>query len=163
MPFNPPSADLPLKPVRLPASATLMLPRWGLILLCLMYILPGLIGRDPWKYDDAASFGVMWTMAHGGLSDWLWPNIVGEPMAQEGPFAFWLGAICIKLFGWILGDALAARIAPLSFFFLDAEEEATDTIDRAISNYTQLLGKLPLRHLPAIDDFERARRVKINS
>jgi len=45
----------------------------------------------------------------------------------------------------------------------DAEEEATDTIDRAISNYTQLLGKLPLRHLPAIDDFERARRVKINS
>jgi len=120
MPFNPPSADLPLKPVRLPASATLMLPRWGLILLCLMYILPGLIGRDPWKYDDAASFGVMWTMAHGGLSDWLWPNIVGEPMAQEGPFAFWLGAICIKLFGWILGDALAARIAPLSFFFLGA-------------------------------------------
>lgn len=97
-----------------------MLPRWGLILLCLLYILPGLIGRDPWKSDDAAGFGIMWTMARGGLDDWLWPHIVGLPMAQEGPLTFWLGAICIKLFGWLLGDALAARIAPLCFFMLGA-------------------------------------------
>ena len=30
------------------------LPRWGLWLLCLLYIVPGLIGRDPWRFDDAA-------------------------------------------------------------------------------------------------------------
>jgi hypothetical protein len=53
-----------MKPVRLPAAATLALPRWALFALGLLYILPGLIGRDPWK-DDAASFGIMWTMAHG--------------------------------------------------------------------------------------------------
>ena len=83
-----------MKPVRLPAAATLALPRWALYALGLLYILPGLIGRDPWK-DDAASFGIMWTMAHGGLDDWLYPNIAGLAAAGEGPLAFWLGALCI--------------------------------------------------------------------
>jgi 4-amino-4-deoxy-L-arabinose transferase-like glycosyltransferase len=109
-----------MKPVRLPAAATNLLPRWGLFALCLLYILPGLIGRDPWKNDDAASFGIMWTMAHGGLHDWLWPNIVGLPMPYESPLAFWLGAICIKLFGWLLGDPMAARISSICFFLMGA-------------------------------------------
>jgi 4-amino-4-deoxy-L-arabinose transferase-like glycosyltransferase len=107
-----------MKPVRLPASATHVLPRWVLFALCLLYIVPGLIGRDPWKTEDAASFGVMWTMAHGGLSDWLYPNIVGLPMPEKGPLAYWLGAIAIKLFGWLLGDALAARVATVVFFLI---------------------------------------------
>jgi 4-amino-4-deoxy-L-arabinose transferase-like glycosyltransferase len=107
-----------MKPVRLPASATLALPRWGLLALCLLYILPGLIGRDPWKNDDAMSFGVMWTMAHGDLSDWLWPHIVGLPMPEQGPLAFWIGALCIKLFGELLGEPLAARVASVIFFLL---------------------------------------------
>jgi len=107
-----------MKPVRLPASATHALPRWALFALCLLYILPGLIGRDPWKPDDAAGFGIMWTMANGSLVDWLSPHIVGLAMPYEGPLAFWLGAICIKLFGWLLGDPLAARIAPICFFLL---------------------------------------------
>ncbi|MEN3296061.1 MAG: hypothetical protein V7642_5314 [Burkholderiales bacterium] len=107
-----------MKPVRLPASATHALPRWVLFALCLLYIVPGLIGRDPWKADDAASFGVMWTMAHGSLNDWLWPHIVGLPMPEKGPLAYWMGAIGIKLFGWLLGDALAARVATLVFFVI---------------------------------------------
>jgi 4-amino-4-deoxy-L-arabinose transferase-like glycosyltransferase len=111
-------AAIQMKPVRLPAAATIELPRLGLFALCLLYILPGLIGRDPWKSDDAAGFGIMWTMAHGGLNDWLWPHIVGLPMPEHGPLAFWIGAICIKLFGWLLGDALAARVAPVGFFLL---------------------------------------------
>src|SRR5476649_783220 len=98
-----------MKPVRLPAAATLALPRWALFALGLLYILPGLIGREPWKNDDAASFGIMWTMAHGGLNDWLWPNIAGMSMPEEGPLAFWLGAIFIKLFGWIDGEVFGAR------------------------------------------------------
>ncbi|CAN5166333.1 hypothetical protein BH11PSE11_BH11PSE11_18170 [soil metagenome] len=110
-----------MKPVRLPASATNALPRWGMIALCLLYILPGLVGRDPWKSNsDASGFGIMWTMAHGGLNDWLWPHIAGLPMAQEGPLAYWLGALCIQAFGWLLGDAMAARIAPFGFFLLGA-------------------------------------------
>ncbi|MFZ6759127.1 ArnT family glycosyltransferase [Undibacterium sp. Ji50W] len=106
-----------MKPVRLPAAATVALPRWGIFALCLLYILPGLIGRDPWKGDDAAGFGIMWTMVHGTLADWLWPHIVGLPMPEEGPLAFWLGAICIKLFGWLVGEPMAARLST-GFFFL---------------------------------------------
>jgi 4-amino-4-deoxy-L-arabinose transferase-like glycosyltransferase len=109
-----------MKPVRLPASATLALPRWGLISLCLLYILPGLVRRDPWKNDDAAGFGIMWTMANGGLRDWLSPHIVGLPVPEEGPLAFWIGAIFIKLFGGLLGDALAARISTIAFFLIGA-------------------------------------------
>jgi 4-amino-4-deoxy-L-arabinose transferase-like glycosyltransferase len=82
-----------------------------------LYILPGLIGRDPWK-DDAGSFGIMWTMAHGGIRDWLLPNIAGLPAPEEGPLAFWLGALCIKLFGWLVGDVLGARISTIGVFVL---------------------------------------------
>jgi 4-amino-4-deoxy-L-arabinose transferase-like glycosyltransferase len=109
-----------MKPVRLPASATHALPRWGLIALCLLYILPGLIRRDPWKSDDAAGFGIMWTMARGSWQDWLLPHIAGLPAPAEGPLAFWLGALFIRLFGWLLGDALAARITTIGFFLIGA-------------------------------------------
>src|SRR5471032_1197637 len=105
-----------MKPVRLPAAATLALPRWALFALGLLYILPGLIGREPWKDDDAASFGIMWTMAHGGLNDWLWPNIAGMSMPEEGPLAFWLGAIFIKLFSWIDGEVFGARTSTIGIF-----------------------------------------------
>src|SRR6476659_9490740 len=102
-----------MKPVRLPAAATLALPRWGLFALALLYILPGLFGRDPWKNDDAGSFGIIWTMAHGSLADWLAPNIAGLSMPQEGPFAFWIGALCVKPLGPMLGDVLASRLAAI--------------------------------------------------
>lgn len=123
-----------MKPVRLPASATHALPRWALFGLCLLYILPGLIGRDPWKPDDAAGFGIMWTMANGALADWLSPHIVGLPMPAEGPLAFWLGAICIKLFGWLLGDPMAARVATICFFLLGS---------MSVWYTTYLLGRRP--------------------
>jgi 4-amino-4-deoxy-L-arabinose transferase-like glycosyltransferase len=106
-----------MKPVRLPAAATLALPRWVLYALGLLYILPGLIGRDPWK-DDAPSFGIMWTMAHGHFQDWLLPHIAGLPAPEEGPLAFWLGALGIKLFGWLLGDVLGARMSTIGIFAL---------------------------------------------
>ncbi|MES2296487.1 MAG: glycosyltransferase [Pseudomonadota bacterium] len=108
-----------MKPVRLSAAATLALPRWAMFALGLLYILPGLVGRDPWK-DDAGSFGAMWTMAHGSLNDWLYPNIAGLPALDDGPLAYWIGAVCIKLFGWLTGDMLAARLSNIAFFVIGA-------------------------------------------
>ena len=107
-----------IKPVRLSASATHTLPRWSLLILCTFYIFAGLLGRDPWKNEDAAGFGIMWSMAHGGLQDWLWPHIAGLKIPGESPAVFWAGAICIKLFGSGLGDVLAARIANIIFFII---------------------------------------------
>ena len=109
-------------PARLTASETLKLPRWALIALCLLYILPGLIGRDPWKSEDASAFGAMWTMAtgagYGGVVDWLLPNVVGAPIVDSGPLMYWVGGACIALFGPWLGDDLAARLATVLFFFV---------------------------------------------
>jgi 4-amino-4-deoxy-L-arabinose transferase-like glycosyltransferase len=120
MPDTPSRPLATLKPVRLSAAATLTLPRWGLILLCLLYIIPGLFGRDPWKNIDAANFGIMWTMAEGTLNDWLYPNIVGQPMSRYGPLTFWTGAVCIRFFGGLIGAVSAARIATFLFFSLAA-------------------------------------------
>ena len=106
-----------MKPVRLAAAATLALPRWALFGLGLLYILPGLFGRELWK-EDAASFGVMWTMANGVLADWLAPNLAALPMYEEGPLAFWLGAACIRLFGWLIGDPMASRLSTMGIFVL---------------------------------------------
>jgi 4-amino-4-deoxy-L-arabinose transferase-like glycosyltransferase len=66
--------------VRLTASATSALPRWLLLTICIVYAFFGLFGRDPWKNEDAAGFGVMWTMANGSAHDWLLPNLVGKYM-----------------------------------------------------------------------------------
>ncbi len=118
--FSPRPPSSPMKPVRLPASATLALPRWGIFALCLLYILPGLIGRDPWKNDDAASFGIMWSLAHDSFAAWLAPHNVGMPSAEEGPLAFWLGALAIRIFGVAVGDVMAARMVTICAFLVGA-------------------------------------------
>ncbi|KAF1042514.1 MAG: hypothetical protein GAK35_02676 [Herbaspirillum frisingense] len=106
----------------------------ALLALALLYILPGLIGRDPWKNEDATSFGIMWTMAHGTLADWLTPNVAGLPLPAESPLAYWFGAICIKLFGWLLGDPLAARVSTVGCFLVGS---------LSIWYTTYLLGRRP--------------------
>ncbi|WP_118178897.1 glycosyltransferase family 39 protein [Paraburkholderia phosphatilytica] len=92
-----------MKPVvRLTASATSALPRSLLLTICIVYASFGLFGRDPWKNEDAAGFGVMWTMAKGGLHDWLLPNLVGKYMTADGPLGYWLGAASIRgLAPWV--------------------------------------------------------------
>ncbi len=143
-----------MKPRRLPAAATLALPRWGLVALCLLYILPGILRRDPWKTDDAAGFGIMWTMAHGSLADWLSPNIAGMMMPNEAPLAFWVGAVLIKLFGWLLTDAVAARMSILLFFAIGAAAVWRTAFVLGRRNEAQPL-KLAFGGQPAAIDYGR--------
>ncbi|WP_186110617.1 ArnT family glycosyltransferase [Burkholderia gladioli] len=101
-----------MKPVvRLTASATRALPRWLLLTLCLVYAGFGLFARDPWKNEDAAGFGVMWTMAGGSLHDWLLPNLVGKFITTDGPLGYWLGALGVEAFGPWFSASNASRIA----------------------------------------------------
>jgi len=54
------------------------LPRIALLLLCAAYLMPGLLGRGPWKSADITAFGYMVNMAEGRTS-WFAPAIAGLP------------------------------------------------------------------------------------
>jgi 4-amino-4-deoxy-L-arabinose transferase-like glycosyltransferase len=99
-------------------AAAAKLPRWMLLALLAAYVVPGLFGRDPWSLEDASAFGVMWTMAQGGTAEWLLPGIVGQPLPEEGPLPFWIGALLIRLFGGLLGAVDAARLSSVLWFAL---------------------------------------------
>ncbi|HOA93402.1 MAG TPA: glycosyltransferase family 39 protein [Quisquiliibacterium sp.] len=100
-----------MRPFLVTAAQAGKLPRWGLLLLCGLYLLPGFVGRDPWRQDDAASFGIALTMARGGPADWLSPNIAGEPVYGEGPLPFWLAAIAIRLLPFVSAHTAARAMA----------------------------------------------------
>ena len=63
-------------------SAVRRLPRLYLLLLCAAYVLPGFVGRSPWKSQDIEAFGYMLQMAHPGIGEslsWLKPTLLGSP------------------------------------------------------------------------------------
>ncbi|HEV3104482.1 MAG TPA: glycosyltransferase family 39 protein, partial [Trinickia sp.] len=97
--------------IRLTAAATRALPRSLLLTLCILYAAFGLFGRDPWKNEDAAGFGVMWTMANGSARDWLLPNLVGKFITDEGPLGYWLGTVSIRALSPWVDAADASRVA----------------------------------------------------
>jgi len=105
-------------PARVSAAAAAPFPRTALLALLVIYIASGFFGRDPWVQEDAAGFGVMWTMAHGTAADWFLPNVAGEFVTESGPLAYWVGAVFIKLFGAWLGDATAARLTTIPWFVM---------------------------------------------
>jgi 4-amino-4-deoxy-L-arabinose transferase-like glycosyltransferase len=84
------------------------LPRWMLLLFCAAYVVPGVFGRDPWRNQDLASFGVMSAIAEGRV-DWLRPTLGGLAVAAE-PLPYWLGAAAIWLLSPVMDAALAARL-----------------------------------------------------
>ena len=100
------------------------LPRWGLLLLCALYTLPGLIARDPWRADDAATFGVALTMARGTLADWIAPNLAGLSMPDRGPLPHWIQAMAMQIgyaFNGLgvnsISEHLATRSASITLLF----------------------------------------------
>jgi 4-amino-4-deoxy-L-arabinose transferase-like glycosyltransferase len=107
-------------PALLTQNATEKLPRALLWALLVAYAFAGLIGRDPWRQDDAIGFGIAWSMAGGGLLDWLVPNVAGTPVVDEGPLTFWVSALLLKLFGPLLGEPLAVRLGTAAFIFAAA-------------------------------------------
>ncbi|HLT27734.1 MAG TPA: glycosyltransferase [Zeimonas sp.] len=90
------------------------LPRWGLLLVCALYAVPGFVGRDPWRTLDAAGFGIALTMMRGESADWLMPNIAGQPIVTEGPLPFWIGAAVGRATQWLFGEHGAVRLAVLA-------------------------------------------------
>ncbi|MDP2222693.1 MAG: hypothetical protein Q8K34_21255 [Hydrogenophaga sp.] len=89
-------------------SAVRRLPRLALILFCVAYVLPGFLGREPWKNADVTAFGVMLEMA-AGHSSWWQPQVLGIATEEAGPLPYWLGALFIQLLPFLPAD-MAARL-----------------------------------------------------
>ena len=85
------------------------LPRAALLLFCLAYVVPGFLGRDPWKNVDIASFGHMFELARG-VSSWWAPTLVGQPPEFDAFLPYWIGAWAIRVAPAWLAPDLAVRI-----------------------------------------------------
>jgi len=79
------------------------------ILLCAAWLLPGLFGHDPWKPDEASTFGVVYELLQGG--SWLVPALAGEPFLDKPPLFHLTAAACALIFSLVLPLHDAARIA----------------------------------------------------
>ena len=95
-------------PAIIAQSAVRRLPRWALLLLCVAYILPGFLGRGPWKNEDIAAFGVMRELTTPA-ANWLQPQLLGQFTGFDALLPYWLGAFFIKLLPF-LDPAMAVRI-----------------------------------------------------
>ncbi len=96
------------KPAIVTQRGARRLPRLPLLLLCAAYLLPGLIGRDPWRNADLTAFAQMVAIAEG-RTPWWAPALGGVPV-DSALLPHWLGAIFIRLGqGW-LDPAFAARV-----------------------------------------------------
>ncbi|WP_184523607.1 hypothetical protein [Variovorax sp. Sphag1AA] len=94
-------------------SAVRRLPRVALLLLCAAYLMPGLLGRGPWKSADISSFGYMAELAQSkdGIAAWFDPLLLGLRPETPALIPYWIGAWAIKIApSWINPD-LAVRIA----------------------------------------------------
>ena len=92
-----------------PAGPYRALKQLGLVLLCGAWVVLGLVGHDPWKTEDATSFGIVYEMLKG--SDLLTPNLAGEPFVDRPPLVYALAAVTGKLASGILTAHDAARLA----------------------------------------------------
>src|SRR5262245_40802713 len=79
------------------------------ILLCAAWLLPGLIGHDPWKPDEPATFGSVYELLQGG--SWLVPSLAGEPFMEKPSLFNFTAALCALIFSFVLPLHDAARIA----------------------------------------------------
>lgn len=98
-------------------SAVRRLPRLALWLLCLAYILPGFLARDPWRGNDMTAFGYMRALAQG-QTDWLAPQLLGMAPDNPGLLPYWLGAWAIQGLGPLLTPELAARLPFIAMLVL---------------------------------------------
>lgn len=111
MTFN--AADSSSNPAIVAQSAVRRLPRWVLLTFCLAYVLPGFVGRAPWKADDMEAFGFMLHLAQAfgpEAVSWLKPSLLGQSDSHSALLPYWLGAWAIQISPHVIPVDLAARV-----------------------------------------------------
>lgn len=99
----------PPTPAIVAQSAVRRLPRLALWLFCLAYLIPGFVGREPWKNADMAAYGYMAELANG-TSRWLDPTLLGLRPEFEALLPYWLGAWAIQIAPANWAPDFAARV-----------------------------------------------------
>ncbi|QJR13974.1 ArnT family glycosyltransferase [Usitatibacter palustris] len=92
---------------RTPVKAVLFL------IVCAAWLLPGLVGHDPWKGDEAIVFGIVSDMLRSG--HWVLARIAGEPWMEKAPLYYWVAGLHGTLFGWFLPLHDAMRLSAGTF------------------------------------------------
>ncbi len=85
--YTPPNAGATAAPTEKP---------WLLMLLCFVWLWPGIFGHAPWKADEPYVMGVVQSMLHDGR--WLVPSIAGVSYLDSSPLYYWVAAG----FAWLL-------------------------------------------------------------
>ena len=96
--------------VRLSAATTALL-------LGIAWTLPGLVGHEPWKPDEAAALGIVNNLVTG-KGNWVVPQLAGEAALETPPLVHLAAAGFTKLFSWLLPLHDAARLASGAFMAL---------------------------------------------
>ncbi len=79
------------------------------LLVCLVWILPGLIGHDPWKPDEALNFSHIHRIIQSG--EWVPSSMSNEVASNKAPLYSLTGAAFAKIFSGFLPTHDAARLA----------------------------------------------------
>jgi hypothetical protein len=81
----------------------------ALVFLVAAYVVPDLIGHDPWKQDEAYSFGIIYNLVRTG--DWVVPRLAADPFMEKPPAYYITAAGFARLFSPPLQMHDAARLA----------------------------------------------------
>jgi len=79
------------------------------LIICAVWILSGLIGRDPWKPDEAYSFGLVYHIIESG--ELMVMRLADEPFMEKPPIFYYTAALFAKLLSPPLALHDAARMA----------------------------------------------------
>jgi len=110
------------------------------IALAVAWIMFGLLGHDPWKADEAHTFGIVVDFLQHG--DWVVPTLAGEPFMEKPPLIYLVAGAFAGLFQGTLAAHDGARLAAgffvgLSLLFLGLT--AREIYGRGFASVTVLL------------------------
>ncbi|MEO5339728.1 MAG: glycosyltransferase family 39 protein [Magnetococcus sp. MYC-9] len=89
-----------LQRVTLPVLQTTIPPALVIGTLLLAWLLPGLLGHDPWKPDEGYSMGLIHHILETG--DWVVPTLAGEPFMEKPPLYYLTAAgVAQSLLPWL--------------------------------------------------------------